>query len=145
MCRQCAPSSYGELTTISALGLLGLDFETEFRFKPDKRRYDFCIEKDHIMIEFDGQQHFKVGGVFMETEKDLFANQENDRQKQALALSRGYRMMRFDYSWAKADPVKMASKIHWFIHECTDSVWVSNLDLYEWLFRQGVSQPDASS
>jgi len=90
------------------------------------------------MIEFDGQQHFQAGGLLIKTEEDLLVNQENDRQKQTLALSRGFRMMRFDYGWAKADPAKMAEKIHWFIHKCTDSVWVSNPELYEWLFLKGL-------
>jgi len=50
-------------------------------------------------------------------------------------------MMRFDYSWAKAEPSKMAEKIQWFIRECTDYVWVSNPEIYEWLFREGVAPP----
>jgi very-short-patch-repair endonuclease len=140
MCRRCAPSSYGELAVMNALKLLGLEFQVEFRFKPDKRRYDFCLEKDRIMIEFDGIQHFKVGGSWMETEEDLLENQENDRQKQALALARGFRMMRFDFSWSRAELSQITAKIRWFIHECTDSVWVTNPELYEWLLHEGASK-----
>jgi len=142
MCRICAPSSYGELTTTKALELIGFDFRVEFRFKPDLRRFDFCVETCRLIIEFDGEQHFKFGGIFMPTKEDLLANQENDRQKQALALSQGYLMMRFDFTWSKANPVDMAEKIAWFIHECQDLVWVSNPDMYQWLFQPVAILPD---
>jgi very-short-patch-repair endonuclease len=134
MCRSCAPSSYGELTTTKALDLLTLSFTPEFRFKPDRKRFDFCIAACRLIIEHDGLQHFRVGG-WIDTEEDLLANQEIDRQKQAMALAHGFRMMRFDYSWAKVDPAIMAEKINWFIRECTDQVWVSNPELYQWLFQ----------
>jgi very-short-patch-repair endonuclease len=91
-----------------------------------------------------GYQHFKLSGYFMETQEDLLANQENDRRKQAVALSKGYRMMRFDYSWAKADPAKMAEKINWFIHESKDAVWVSDPELYRWLFPAAPANEPAS-
>ena len=133
MCRKCAPSSYGELTTTKALESLGLEFVPEFQFKPDRRRFDFGMEQLQVMIEFDGIQHFQVSGSWIKTEADLLANQENDRQKQALALSRGYRMMRFDHTWSKADPAVMAEKINWFINEYKDRVWVSNPEIYQWL------------
>lgn len=133
MCRKCAPSSYGEHVVASVLDALGVDYQVEFRFKPDRRRYDFCIENERIIIEFDGCQHFKVGG-FMKTKHDLLANQENDRQKQSLALARGFRVMRFDFEWSKqANHSKIAEKIQWFLRDSTDSVWVSNPDLYIWI------------
>lgn len=137
MCRTCAPSSNGEIAITKALESLGLKFEAEFRFKSDRRRYDFCLEKERVMIEFDGIQHFKLAGKWMPTEQSLEANQENDRQKQAIALANGFRVMRFDYTWAShaqnTDLHKFADKIQWFIHQSSDTIWLSTPELYEWL------------
>ena len=73
-----------------------INFEREKTF-PDLRggsyRYDFYIPNKNIIIEVDGQYHFKS----IRGRKELLKQQEHDRRKNSYCLSRGILLYRIPY------------------------------------------------
>ena len=82
----------------------GLDFSTEKRFQTCRCQrplpFDFHIKRTKILIEYDGQQHFKpvpqYGG-----EKALRALQKRDAIKTLWCVRNGYYLIRIKYSDVK--------------------------------------------
>jgi hypothetical protein len=64
---------------------IGVDFKREFKIN-SKKRYDFFITKFKLIIEVDGEQHFKQVSNWKKCEDNL----ENDIQKMKVALENGY-------------------------------------------------------
>ena len=60
-------------------------------------RFDFYLEKERILIEYDGEQHFSpiesFGG-----EQRLKRQQENDNIKNCWCLQNGYKLIRIPYT-----------------------------------------------
>lgn len=68
-----------------------------------KYRYDLYIESLHLLIEFDGKQHFEYvepwGG-----EKRFIVCQKSDFKKDYYAISNGYNFLRFPF-WVSNDEI----------------------------------------
>ena len=88
--------SKGELIIENILKENGIFFQQEKSFedlKGGKFRYDFFIPDYNgrkIVIEFNGEQHYKMVKVFQKKRKDFLSAQENDRKKISYALANGY-------------------------------------------------------
>lgn len=89
-------SSKGELKLLHLLKELKLKPIRQFEFTNNKFKYDFCIESLKLLIEYDGELHFKsvphFGGV--ETLNNI---KRNDFLKDKLALEKGYTLIRVAY------------------------------------------------
>lgn len=72
----------------------------EWLVNPDtgKRMYfDFAIIQRRLLIEYDGEQHFRYVERFHKT-KEVFQNaRQRDKIKEELAHQNGYDVVRFDY------------------------------------------------
>ena len=92
-CPFCFTKGEGELKKI--IEGLGLVFETQKRIK--KRRYDFYLCDHHLLIERDGEQHYREA---WEGSEGLLKQKEIDAEKTKLALDHGYKIARIPY-WVK--------------------------------------------
>ena len=78
-------------------------FEREKTFvdlRKGKYRYDFYIENCRgrkVLIEVDGEQHFKQVKHFQKTRSDFKKTQEHDRRKNGYALAHDYILIRIPY------------------------------------------------
>jgi len=100
-CRRCKESK-GESRIRNFLERHGIEFVQEYRIGSDKFRYDFFLPSYGILIEFQGQQHFKP--------IDIFGGQvayaetcERDRLKFLLAKKKGYFLARPTFRSLKED------------------------------------------
>ena len=78
--------SKGEDKIIRLLRASNIKFEREKTFadlRGGKFRYDFYLPLYNILIEVDGEQHFKQVNVFQKTRSDFLKQQENDRRKKS--------------------------------------------------------------
>lgn len=73
-----------------------INFEREKAF-PDLKggsyRYDFYLPDRNIIIEVDGQYHFKP----IRGRRELLKQQEHDRRKNSYSLSKGISLYRIPY------------------------------------------------
>jgi hypothetical protein len=103
-CQKCA-SSIGERAIIKVLEENALSYESEKTFEDlvhkSKLRYDFYIESENLLIEYDGQQHFspvKFGGMSQEKADKVFKEtQERDKLKDLYAKSNGITLIRIPF------------------------------------------------
>lgn len=59
--------------------------------------FDFAIIQRRLLIEYDGEQHFRYVERFHKT-KEVFQNaRQRDKIKEELAHQNGYDVVRFDY------------------------------------------------
>ena len=92
--------SKGEEHLIRILRAANIKFEREKTFsdlKGGKFRYDFYLPLYNILIEVDGEQHFKQVKKFQKTRKDFLHQQENDRRKNSYALANKITLIRIPY------------------------------------------------
>ena len=98
-CSHCSDKiSSGEKFMKNILDQLNIDYIYQFKFdnhtyfnnKKYKPVYDFCIPNLNLIIEIDGEQHYKEVKIFgIQTEKDLL--------KDELANKNGYKVVRILY------------------------------------------------
>jgi very-short-patch-repair endonuclease len=67
-----------------------IKFITQYQFSELKRYYDFCLPEFNLIIEIDGDQHFKQVGNWKSHEITL----QNDIQKMKVAKEHGYSVLR---------------------------------------------------
>lgn len=95
--------SKGEEKIILLLQQAHIPFEREKTFsdlRKGKYRFDFYIANfggAPILIEYDGEQHFRQVGKFHKTRADFQKTQEHDRRKNAYALAHGISLYRVPY------------------------------------------------
>ena len=92
--------SKGEDKIIRLLRAANIKFEREKTFsdlRGGKFRYDFYLPSYNILIEVDGEQHFKQVKVFQKTRSDFLKQQENDRRKNSYALANGIILLRIPF------------------------------------------------
>tara|TARA_R110002051_G_scaffold316873_1_gene397143 strand:- start:62 stop:787 length:726 start_codon:yes stop_codon:yes gene_type:complete len=82
-----------------------VDYERERRF-PDLINIrclplDFWLPKLKIAIEFDGEQHSRIG-LYSKTKDRLLVSQKRDRIKDKWAKKHGYKMIRISYTKLKS-------------------------------------------
>lgn len=100
-------SSY-ELYVLKILKKEKVVFEREKSFsdlRQGKYRYDFYLPNYRgraILIEVDGEQHFKQIKFFHKTKNDFKKTQEHDRRKNSYALAHNFILIRLPY-WRVED------------------------------------------
>jgi very-short-patch-repair endonuclease len=81
-----------------------VDYERERKFSDLKNErllpVDFWLPKLKTIIEFDGEQHSKIG-LYADTEDKLLAIQKRDCIKDKWAKKHGYKMIRISYKQLK--------------------------------------------
>lgn len=85
---------------IRLLRAANVRFEREKTFsdlRGGKFRYDFYLPEFHILLEVDGEQHFKQIKVFQKTRSDFLKQQENDRRKNSYALANNIPLIRIPF------------------------------------------------
>lgn len=65
--------------------------------KNGKFRFDFYLPKENIIIEIDGEQHFKQIKKFQKTRQDFLKQQERDRRKNSYCLANNIPLYRIPY------------------------------------------------
>lgn len=65
--------------------------------KNGKFRFDFYLPKEKILIEIDGEQHFKQIKKFQKTRQDFLKQQERDRRKNSYCLANNIPLYRVPY------------------------------------------------
>lgn len=87
-CSRCSDGfSYAEKFITSMLNQLGIEFEHEKIFSwSDNKRYDFYIQKNNVLIEAQGVQHYKYTGF---NNRTIEEEQANDKYKRDIALQNG--------------------------------------------------------
>lgn len=60
-------------------------------------KFDFFIPHMNMVIELDGEQHFKHVKYFHKTRKDFLAAKERDRRKNSYCLSHGIYLYRIPF------------------------------------------------
>lgn len=104
--------SYGESVILKILKKEKISFEREKSF-PDlaqgRFKYDFYLPKHKILIEFDGQQHFRRVHHFQRTERAFGKQLANDRKKNSYALANNIPLYRVPY-W-RIDCIKSTKDI----------------------------------
>lgn len=89
-------TSNGEKLVITILNGEGIRFEREKTYRDLKHglyRFDFYLPDKNILIEYDGENHFK--DVFKKG--DFRAAQERDRRKNSYALANQIPLYRIPY------------------------------------------------
>lgn len=106
-CSYCV--SRGEREVMSILDRFGIKYEREKRFpglcgstKNSRLRYDFWLPDHNLLIEYDGEQHFKpirTRGRLSENQAATryAATKINDKKKNAYAKKNGYKLLRIRY------------------------------------------------
>ena len=99
----CASESAGELKIRQELEKWNIIFKTQYRIKEFNINspFDFAIfdknEKLLALIEYDGEQHFKVVDFFGGEEKFL-QQKENDEKKNKWCKENNIKLVRIPYS-----------------------------------------------
>ena len=92
-CSYCSDGfSYAEKFMANLLAELGVSFKAQFKIGNEGVRYDFYIPSVELIIETHGAQHYERGFG----KRTLKEEQENDRYKMDLALSKGYDYIALD-------------------------------------------------
>lgn len=108
-CPICS-SSKGERKIASMLQKLNIDFVKEFSFNNETYRYDFKLKNNNILIEYDGEQHFK--SVPLWGGDAQFIKQKNtDRYKDTLAILQECVLIRIPYLNFENLEVSLINKI----------------------------------
>lgn len=88
------------------------------------RRFDFYLKKYKILIEYDGEQHFKFVKQFHDTEEGFVKSQEIDVVKTVGALKAGYKLIRLDHL------LKTKKSIELILLHAIETMKSSNHQLY---------------
>lgn len=112
-CHSCAnKTSFSEKAIAILLKSLGIFFLRQYSIKGEgmSKRYDFYIPSHNIVIETHGIQHYERSGFAKMGGRTLEEEQENDKYKEQLALSKGYKYIVLDcrkseMSWIKESVV----------------------------------------
>jgi very-short-patch-repair endonuclease len=106
-CPKCN-SSKGELEIIKVLTKNNIEFVNQKRFNDCRDKiplpFDFFIPSKNVLIEYDGEQHFKFGcnmGKYITTEKNLRDTQKKDAIKTKYAEDSGKKLIRIPYTEMK--------------------------------------------
>lgn len=73
--------------------------------------YDICVPNRRILIEYNGEQHYKWTKFFYHTKKEFSAQKRRDKYKLKVAKLNGYKLIVFKYD----EPIfkdYVAAKIH---------------------------------
>lgn len=120
-------SSYEE-KIVSILKKEQIPFQREESFQ-DLRfglyRYDFFIPSLNILIEIQGEQHYKFNKKFYKNRQDFLKAQERDRKKISYALANGLKLYCIPF-WDidKVNSFEILTSQKYL----ADSMWKNDLD-----------------
>jgi very-short-patch-repair endonuclease len=100
-CPRCVNKREGELAiTLSELGIV------HRQYKIENKRYDFYLPEYNVIIERDGEQHYR--GFWQDDSKTLSLDYqiENDRIKTELAERHGHKLYRIPY-WLDEEDIRI--------------------------------------
>jgi very-short-patch-repair endonuclease len=113
-----------------------LEYKYQIEYKINnynQYRYDIYIEKENLLIEIDGEQHFQFAKHFHHNIETFNEKRNVDIIKTKLALDNNYKIIRIDYKF-------IANKIHdelkEFIKKSIESkekFITSAPEMYEWI------------
>ena len=89
------------------------------------RKYDFYLPDYNILIEFDGEQHFKFVSRFHRTQEGFEDKKYIDAQKTAYAINNGHRLVRVDYKSFYRLPEIIDKALG-----CTSRLYLSSYTMY---------------
>lgn len=101
-CPSCSKESLrskGEESIYDYLCKNNIKFKEQFRFKDkymNNKPYDFLLNDLNTLIEYQGEQHFKI--KFNMTEKDLAERKALDSIKNKFAIVNGYNFLEIKYN-----------------------------------------------
>jgi len=127
--------SIGELLVYTALTQLGFTVYKEYRMRElPNYKYDFlfCCGDKWVIIEFDGEQHFRYVDHFHENLDEFTHKQDVDVIKTEMAIGVGYQLIRIDYTYTNKSPAVVAELISGYLDR-SDKLCVSNQLMYSWL------------
>ena len=130
-CNFC-PKSEGEQTVYIILKSLNISFFDEVPIREgEKCRFDFkFLYRDKwVIIEYDGQQHFKFVPLWNKTIEKFQERKVKDIYKQYVALKDDCKIIRIDYSINKNDFRTHILKAL----ESEERVYYSTPEMYDWL------------
>ena len=100
LCPKCkSGKSRSEIYIADWLEKNNIQYETEKNFSwlmDSHKRFDFVIESNKVIIEYDGEQHFRPVDFFGGEEK-FKRLQESDEFKTRKAIENGYQILRIPY------------------------------------------------
>lgn len=97
-CRGCQLGSIGERKVADYLKSHDIPYIQEYRVSIDgkRRRYDFYLPEDGVVIEFNGIQHYEAIDYFG-GEPRFKAQQERDKEKEEYCISNNKRLVVIRY------------------------------------------------
>ena len=103
-CPRCSLSK-GETAVARLLDLASVNFEVEFVMEDGvdntRLRFDFYIPNQNVLIEYDGEQHYRpvtFGGMTKEKALEVHKKiKSRDHRKNVWALDKGYRLIRIRF------------------------------------------------
>lgn len=127
-------SSKGEREISDILTKYGIQFQPQYNpLFAGTRYYDFYLPTLQTVIEYDGVQHFAVGGIMVKSEGKLQHHHRVDSFKTNIALYNGLNMIRIDYTFlGKIEPLLMI---------CLNMIYNSQLKGYLLLSNSGYPDP----
>jgi hypothetical protein len=98
-CPECNSSSRGENKIKSILEKNKIEFHRNYKFddcvRTKKLRFDFYLPKLNLIIEYDGEHHYKENKYF--GEGNLEYMKENDRIKNQYCIDKNIKLIRIPY------------------------------------------------
>lgn len=107
-CPHCNGSS-GEILVSNILNSLNIKYKKEAVFPPYMYRYDFYAKDINLLIEYDGEQHFKYVPYFHKTYERFLKQIERDKHKEEYAKAYNINLIRFN-SKHKAEDIESVLK-----------------------------------
>ena len=71
--------------------------KTFLDLKGGRYRFDFYLTDYNIIIEVDGEQHFRQVNLYQKTKSDFLKTQEHDRRKNSYCLANQIPLYRIPY------------------------------------------------
>ena len=136
-CSQCSRSG-GEKFIEQVIRDMKYEPELEFKLlKTSKYSFDFKFEHrgTNVLIEVDGNQHFKYIPHIHKTYQRCVRARYLDLFKTHKAIELGYKVIRIDYSWMS----KPSEAVRNLIIQALDTngpLYVSDLSKYDWIVIQ---------
>lgn len=109
--RRCPKCNYsrGEKLVEAVLNSLDINFEAQKKFKGLKNinnlSYDFYLTEYNVLIEYQGQQHYKPVDLFG-GEEYFLKQQKNDRIKKEFSKNNNFYLLEIPYTKYTFDSVK---------------------------------------
>lgn len=119
-CPRCQTSK-GELKIEQYLIAYGIDYVRQKRFVDcinpttgQKLKFDFYLPAVNLLIEYDGEQHFRGGyvGCHKMTDLEIAELKTRDGIKTAYAKSKGIRLLRIKYTSLHKIDIILSQKLH---------------------------------